>query len=92
MKPTLYGEMVHDAIDVSMRQMLSPEMTASWEKGLTMVAEGSIGQDEYMEKLKGFIVRRTDQVKHASNQGQLLKMYAADAAYYGKPEIKKTGE
>ncbi|MDD6789706.1 MAG: DNA topoisomerase [Lachnospira sp.] len=92
MKPTLYGEMVHDAIDVSMRQMLSPEMTASWEKGLTMVAEGSIGQDEYMEKLKGFIVRRTDQVKHASNQGQLLKMYAADAAYYGKPETKKTGE
>ena len=81
MKPTLYGEMVYDAVDVSMRQMLNPELTASWEKGLTMVAEGTIGEDEYMDKLKNFIIRRTDQVKQAANQGQLQRMYAADAAY-----------
>ena len=91
MKPTLYGEMVYDAVDVSMRQMLNPELTASWEKGLTMVAEGTIGEDEYMDKLKNFIIRRTDQVKQAANQGQLQRMYAADAAYYKKGS-SKTGE
>ena len=91
MKPTLYGEMVYDAVDVSMRQMLNPELTASWEKGLTMVAEGTIGEDEYMDKLKNFIIRRTDQVKQAANQGQLQRMYAADAAYYKKGP-NKTGE
>jgi DNA topoisomerase-3 len=85
MKPTLYGEMVYDAVDVSMRPMLSPKMTASWEKGLTMVAEGTIGPDEYMEKLRDFIVRRTDQVKQAANQWQLQRMYAESAAYYKKP-------
>ena len=91
MKPTLYGEMVYDAVDVSMRQMLNPELTASWEKGLTMVAEGTIGEDEYMDKLKNFIIRRTDQVKQAANQGKLQRMYAADAAYYKKGP-NKTGE
>ena len=56
-----------------------------------MVAEGTIGEDEYMDKLKNFIIRRTDQVKQAANQGQLQRMYAADAAYYKKGS-SKTGE
>lgn len=92
MKPTLYGEMVYDAVYVSMRQMLNPELTASWEKGLTMVADKTIAPEEYMEKLKAFIVRRTNQVKQTSNQGQMQRMYAADAAYYGTAGRKKAGE
>ena len=48
--PTLLGEMIFDVVGASIRQLLNPELTASWEKGLTYVAEGSITSEEYMEK------------------------------------------
>ena len=48
--PTLLGELVFDTVNASIRQLLNPELTASWEKGLTYVAEGSITSEEYMEK------------------------------------------
>ena len=40
--PTQMGEMVYDVVYASIRPLLNPELTASWEKGLTYVAEGSI--------------------------------------------------
>ena len=57
--PSLLGEMVYEVVDHSIRQLLNPELTASWEKGLTYVAEGSITSDEYMEKLERFVAMRT---------------------------------
>ncbi|MCD8068073.1 MAG: DNA topoisomerase, partial [Lachnospiraceae bacterium] len=60
--PTLMGEMIHDVVYCSIRSLLNPELTASWEKGLTYVAEGTITSDEYMEKLEKFIRTRTDNV------------------------------
>ena len=57
--PTLQGEMVFDVVDHSIKSLLNPELTASWEKGLTYVAEGSITPDEYMMKLDRFITNRT---------------------------------
>ena len=56
--PTLQGEMVFDVVDHSIKSLLNPELTASWEKGLTYVAEGSITPDEYMMKLDRFITKR----------------------------------
>ena len=44
--PTLLGEMIFDVVNCSIRQLLNPELTASWEKGLTYVAEGSITSQE----------------------------------------------
>ncbi|MBQ7536169.1 MAG: type IA DNA topoisomerase [Stomatobaculum sp.] len=70
--PTLLGEMIYEAVEVSMKQLLNPELTASWEKGLTMVSNGTISPDEYMDKLKGFVGRRTGQVK-SGNAGYLLR-------------------
>ena len=70
--PTLLGEMVFEAVEVSMKQLLNPELTASWEKGLTMVSDGTISPGEYMEKLRGFVGRRTGQVK-SGNAGYLLR-------------------
>ena len=70
--PTLLGEMVYEAVEVSMKQLLNPELTASWEKGLTMVSDGTISPGEYMEKLRGFVGRRTGQVK-SGNAGYLLR-------------------
>ena len=53
--PTLLGEMIFDVVNCSIRQLLNPELTASWEKGLTYVAEGSITPQEYMDKLEHFV-------------------------------------
>ena len=40
--PTMMGEMIYDVVDHSIRSLLNPELTASWEKGLTYVANGEI--------------------------------------------------
>ena len=80
--PTLQGEMVFDVVDHSIKSLLNPELTASWEKGLTYVAEGSITPDEYMMKLDRFITNRTVGVKGLNNQYQLRACYDKAAGYY----------
>ncbi len=87
--PTLQGEMVYDVVDNSIRSLLNPELTASWEKGLTYVAEGSITSDEYMKKLDDFITWRTVGVKGLNNQYQLRACYDKAAGFYKKG--RKTG-
>ena len=83
--PTLQGEMIYDVVDHSIRSLLNPELTASWEKGLTYVADGEITQEEYMQKLDQFIISRTEGVKNLHNEGQLRACYDKAAAYYKKP-------
>ena len=80
--PTLQGEMVYDVVEHSIRPLLNPELTASWEKGLTYVAEGSITPEEYMAKLDHFITSRTLGVKGLNNQYQLRACYDKAAAFY----------
>ena len=82
--PTLQGEMVFDVVAHSIKSLLNPELTASWEKGLTYVAEGSITPDEYMMKLDRFITNRTVGVKGLNNQYQLRACYDKAAGYYKK--------
>lgn len=82
--PTLQGEMVFDVVDHSIKSLLNPELTASWEKGLTYVAEGSITPDEYMMKLDRFITNRTVGVKGLNNQYLLRACYDKAAGYYKK--------
>lgn len=82
--PTLLGEMIYDVVNASIRPLLNPELTASWEKGLTYVAEGSLTSEEYMVKLNGFIERRTDAVLKLNNQYSLRGYFDAAAAYYKK--------
>ena len=82
--PTLLGEMVFDVCCASMKQLLNPELTASWEKGLTYVAEGSITPAEYMEKLERFVALRTNSVKQTNNQYLLRPYFDAAAQFYKK--------
>ncbi len=82
--PTLLGEMIFDVVQHSIRSLLNPELTASWEKGLTYVAEGSITSEEYMVKLENFIQSRTDGVMALNNQYQLKSCYDKAAAFYKK--------
>ena len=80
--PTLRGEMIFDIVDHSIRQLLNPELTASWEKGLTYVAEGTITSDEYMVKLSDFIRRRTSNVLGLQNQNQMRSFYDTASRFY----------
>ncbi len=82
--PTLMGEMIYDVVDGSIRPLLNPALTASWEKGLNMVADGSITAAEYMEKLDGFVSRRTNAVKQQFNQTQLYVKFNEVAVNYKK--------
>lgn len=82
--PTLMGEMIYDVVGGSIRALLDPALTASWEKGLTMVAEGEISSEEYMAKLSGFVGRRTEYVKRLNNQRALYSQFDAAAANYKK--------
>lgn len=80
--PTLKGELVCGIVRYSMPQMLSPKLTASWEKGLTGVAEGAISEEEYMQKLKGFVTRMVDRAKAEDNRGRLNSYYRMAAPNY----------
>ena len=80
--PSLLGEMVYDVVDHSIRQLLNPELTASWEKGLTYVAEGSITSDEYMEKLERFVAGRTVNVIRLNNQYDMKGLFDTAAVFY----------
>ena len=88
--PTLQGEMIYDVVDHSIRSLLNPELTASWEKGLNYVAEGSITSDEYMRKLDYFITSRTVGVKGLNNQYQLRACYEKAAGFYPSVNSNKT--
>ena len=88
--PTLQGEMIYDVVDHSIRSLLNPELTASWEKGLNYVAEGSITSDEYMRKLDHFITSRTVGVKGLNNQYQLRACYEKAVGFYPSVNSNKT--
>ena len=83
--PTLMGEMVYDVVNSSIKPLLDPALTASWEKGLTLVADGKISPEEYMKKLSDFVTRRTNIVKQMNNQRMLYAQFqAAEANYSSK--------
>ena len=89
--PTYLGELIYEVVHTSMKQLLNPELTASWEKGLTYVADGDITSDEYMKKLDDFVSRRTPAVKGLNNQYQMRACYDKAAQFYKKP-VRKTGK
>jgi len=82
--PTLMGEMIYDVVNSSIRPLLDPALTASWEKGLTLVADGNIPSEEYMQKLDDFVSRRTNYVKQLNNQGVLWGMFRNAEMNYKK--------
>ena len=60
--PTKKGEVIYDVVMNSMPDMLNPKLTASWEKGLDMVAKKEIKSDEFMEKLVKYINTKFDKL------------------------------
>ena len=78
------GEMIYDTVDCSIRSLLNPKLTASWELGLTRVSEGTVTEEEYLEKLNGFVSRNTNNVKNSNFSSTLQQMYMRDSQFYKK--------
>ena len=90
--PTQLGEMVYDVVELSIRSLLNPELTASWEKGLGYVEDGSITTEEYMVKLEDYIKKYTNFVINQQNQGTLTRMFQGETQYYVKQKKKSGGK
>ena len=90
--PSLLGEMIYEVVNASIKQLLNPELTASWEKGLTYVAEGNITSEEYMEKLERFVKSRTQSVAGLNNQCVLRACFEKAAESYKEKNEKKKKE
>jgi len=88
--PTQVGEMIYEVVGHSIRPLLNPELTASWEKGLTLVSNGEITPDDYMKKLNDFVSRRTLVVK-GLRQDDLLSRYRYVSQFY-QTKMKETGK
>ena len=82
--PTQLGEMIYEVVNASIRALLNPELTASWEKGLNYVAEGSITSREYMDKLEHFIRVKVGGVLQVNYQAALRSRYDSIAGNYRK--------
>ena len=80
--PSQLGEIVYDTVNCSITRLLDPKLTASWEKGLSLVADGRITKEEYLEKLETFIVRNTNLVKSMNNEYNLKEYFDRVSAYY----------
>ena len=87
--PTQLGELIYDVVECSMKRMLDPALTASWEKGLTGVACGNISSEEYMTKLTGFVSKYTNYVKSINNQSVVYAKFKATEPFYQTKKKEK---
>lgn len=87
--PTLLGEMIYEVVAGSVKPLLDPRLTASWEKGLTLVASGEITEEEYMGKLDDFVTRRTNIVKQMTNQSALFHRFQYASQFYKSVKKEK---
>ncbi len=90
--PTQLGEMIHDVVYCSIGALLVPNLTASWEKGLTLVAGGEVSEEEYMKKLTSFVTDKTNDVKNSNQQAVLNRQFVYISGFYSKTGKKKAGE
>ena len=87
--PTFLGEIIYDVCLNSIQSLLWAEMTASWEKGLSGVAEGTISKDEYTAKMNKFVCDNTNAVKQIRNQNQITRLFDRTKPFYEKAGAKK---
>lgn len=80
--PTLLGEVIYDVVYYSINNLLKAEMTASWEKGLTMVAEGRISKSEYTQKMNSYVTNNTELVKTLNNEYQITRVFDVARQFY----------
>ncbi len=84
--PTLLGEIIYDVVKNSIPTLLNPELTASWEKGLTMITQNEIAGDLYMDKLENYIIKNTDRVLKLNNAVRLKNNFDKVSSFYKNPQ------
>ncbi|MEE0954767.1 MAG: DNA topoisomerase [Eubacterium sp.] len=94
--PTMLGEMIYLTVYMSISALLNPELTASWEKGLNMVAEGNLSSADYMKKLESFVAEYTNGVRSSGNGTKLRSYLDLTKNWYQKNDprhmyLKKAG-
>jgi DNA topoisomerase-3 len=72
-EPTNFGEMVFEIVDMTIPSLLSPEMTAKWEKGLSQIASGEITSQEYLNKLYEYIRSNCEKIKGMDSRDEIMK-------------------
>ena len=80
--PTLLGEIIYDVVKNSIPTLLNPDLTASWEKGLTMVTQNEIQGNLYMDKLENYIIKNTDRVLKLNNGLRLKSNFDKVSGFY----------
>ena len=90
--PAFLGEIIYDVCLNSIQSLLWAEMTASWEKGLSGVAEGTISKDEYTAKMNKFVCDNTNAVKQIRNQNQITRLFDRTKPFYEKAGAKKAAK
>lgn len=84
LSPEKLGEMVFEIVSLTIPALLNPKLTASWEKGLTQVAQGETTKEEYMDKLEDFVRTKTIAViKHGGREkGAVSQRFRYVSQYY----------
>jgi DNA topoisomerase-3 len=90
--PTFLGEIIYDVVYYSINGLLRADLTASWEKGLNGVAEGTITTEEYTEKMTSFVTKYTNIVKNINNQNNMIYVFDKTRSYYKQPAKAKTAK
>lgn len=79
--PQNFGEMVYEVVAMTVPALLNPKMTASWEKGLDGITNGTVDVNDYRAKLEDFIRRETIQIR---DQDLTNKIAAQISPFSGK--------
>ncbi len=82
--PTCLGEIINDVVFLSIPSLLQPDLTASWEKGLTMVANGEVKEDEYFKKLTNYVTSHTNEVKASDYRNTINNRCRYISQFYKK--------
>lgn len=81
--PTLLGEIIYEVVIHSIKSLVEPRLTASWEKGLSQVSQGEITSDIYLEKMNLFVKKHTNFVKEQNvNSMPLYSTFQTLSHYY----------
>lgn len=85
--PERFGEMVYEVVAMTVPALLNPKMTASWEKGLDGITNGTVDVSEYRKKLEDFIRKETIQIRDSDLTGQI----AAQISQFAEKNAKGLG-
>ena len=82
LKPSMSGEILYEIVKATVPSLLNPAMTASWEKGLSAVAGGTVTKAEYLDKINSYVRTEIDKIKNnnvmddiRSSTKELRKVY-----------------